>query len=198
MQRDGFLNGRRVDISERNHVVEAILTPILVAAPSAELRRILEGAKENVPDRQVAKVIGVMAELMMDAMRLRPLEEIAEPARRLDVPMIKEFAQGDEQRVIAGRFDAASEQRKDDQAAEERVDPDLDWMLVETRQDFEATCGVMDLMQGAPEELRFVPVPMPPVINKGGEDINDQRGTPRPEQAAKVKEGSVRETAIPG
>ena len=139
MQRDGFLNGRRVDISERNHVVEAILTPILVAAPSAELRRILEGAKENVPDRQVAKVIGVMAELMMDAMRLRPLEEIAEPARRLDVPMIKEFAQRDEQRVIAGRFDAASEQRKDDQAAEKRVDPDLDGMLVETRQDFEAT-----------------------------------------------------------
>jgi hypothetical protein len=51
--------------------------------------------------RNVCEVVGVMAELMMDAMRFGPLENEAEPRWSLDVPMIEEFPDCDENGVIA-------------------------------------------------------------------------------------------------
>ncbi|MFN2623212.1 MAG: hypothetical protein ABR611_10235 [Chthoniobacterales bacterium] len=67
MKRRGFHNRGLVDVAEGEHVVEAILSPIFVAAPAAEPRGVPECPKEHVPDRQVRKVIGVMMELVMNA-----------------------------------------------------------------------------------------------------------------------------------
>ena len=74
MQRRGRLHPRRVDIAERDHVVEPILSPIFIAAALSESGRIFERSEKNVPDRQVGKIIRMMPELMIDAMRFGPLE----------------------------------------------------------------------------------------------------------------------------
>jgi hypothetical protein len=85
-----------MDVAERDHVVEAVFPPILIAAAPPELCGIFESAKEHVPDGQIREVVGVMTELMMNAMGLRALEKVTEPGRRLDVPVIEELADRDE------------------------------------------------------------------------------------------------------
>jgi hypothetical protein len=98
--RELFCAGR-MNIAKDQHVFKAILTPTLVTAASFECLGIFECAKEYVPKWNVREVVGVMAELMMDAMRFGPLENEAEPQGSLDVPMIEEFPDRDENGVIA-------------------------------------------------------------------------------------------------
>ena len=83
-------------VAKRDHVFETIFPPILIAATSAEFCRVFESAKEHVPNRQIREVVGVITELMMNAMGLRALEKVADPRRRLDVPVVEELAGGDE------------------------------------------------------------------------------------------------------
>jgi hypothetical protein len=85
-----------MDVAERDHVVEAVFPPILIAAAPPERCRVFESAKEHVPDGQIREVVGVMTELMMNPMRFRPLENKADPGRRFDIPMIEELPDCDE------------------------------------------------------------------------------------------------------
>jgi hypothetical protein len=162
-----------VDITENEHVVESVLTPRFITAATTEFRRVLECAKENIPDRKVSEIVRVMPELMMYPMRFRPLKDEAEPARRVNIPVVEEFADCDQQRVVTRRGHVATEERIDNQAAQDGVDPNLHRMLVEAGQNLEPARRVMDLVQGPPEELRFVAITMPPIINEGGKEIGD-------------------------
>jgi hypothetical protein len=83
-------------VAKRDHVFETIFSPIIVATAPPKLCRVLEGAKDHVPDREISEVVGVMTELMMNAMGLRALEEVAEPSRCFDIPVIEKFAGCDE------------------------------------------------------------------------------------------------------
>ena len=98
--RELFCAGR-MNIAKDQPVFKAILTPTLVTAASFECLGIFERAKEYVPKWNVREVVGVMAELMMDAMRFGSLENEAEPPGSFDVPMIEEFPYCDENGVIA-------------------------------------------------------------------------------------------------
>jgi len=97
-----------MNITKDQHVFEPILTPNLIAAASTECLGIFECAKEYVPKWNVREVVGVMVELMMDAMRFGPLENEAEPRESFDVPMIEEFPDCDENGVIAGGANAGA------------------------------------------------------------------------------------------
>ena len=101
MQRCELFHAGRMNITKDQHVFEPILTPNLIAAASCESLGIFECSKEHVPKWNVSEVVGVMAELMMDAMRFGPLENEAEPPGSFDVPMIEEFPYCDENGVIA-------------------------------------------------------------------------------------------------
>jgi hypothetical protein len=70
-------------------------------------------------------------------------------------------------------------------------------MLVKAGQDFEAARGVMDLVEGAPEKLRFVPTAMPPIKNKRGKDVNDGGGAPGPKVFAQMKQRPLAEPMVP-
>jgi hypothetical protein len=108
MQRCELFHTGRMNITKDQHVFEPILTPNLIAAASTECLGIFECAKEYVPKRNVREVVGVMVELMMDAMRFGPLENEAEPRGSFDVPMIEEFPDCDENGVIAGGANAGA------------------------------------------------------------------------------------------
>lgn len=51
-------------------------------------------------------------------------------------------------------------------------------MFVKAGQDFEPARGVMQLMQRAPEKLRFVAEAMPPIEDKGGDKVDGERSGP--------------------
>ena len=163
-----------MDIAKCEHVLESIFSPTLVAALAPELFRILECLEKNIPERDVGEIVCVMTELVMDAMRLRSLKDEAEPRGSFDVPVVEEFSERNQDRVIAGGLDAGAKQRVDNQTAEQRIDPDFHRMFVKAGHDFQSSCRMVDLMERAPEKLRFVSIAMPPVIDKGGEDINNQ------------------------
>jgi hypothetical protein len=146
MERRTVRHSRRVHIAKREHVVKAIFPPILVAATSAKLCRVLESSEKHVPDRQVGEVVCVMAKLMVHAVRLWPLEKVTEPLRCFDVPVVKEFSHCDQQRVIRGGHNITAKERVNDQTADERVETDLDWMLVKAGQDLKSARGVMNLV----------------------------------------------------
>ncbi|MEN3368612.1 MAG: hypothetical protein V7609_755 [Verrucomicrobiota bacterium] len=197
MERRTVRHSGRMHIAKSEHVVKAIFPPIFVAAASAKLCRVLEGAEEHVPDRQVREIVGVMTKLMMNAMRLRPLEKVADPGRRLDVPMIEELADCDEQRVVTRGSDVTAEERIDDHAADNGIEPDLHRVLIEAGQDLKPTRRVVNLMQCAPQKSRFVPIAMPPVEYEGGENINDRRRHPRLQVITEMEQGSMVQAAIP-
>src|SRR5438477_3720305 len=79
--RELFCSGR-MNIAKEQHVFESILAPSLITASAFECLRIFECAKKHVPEWDVREVVSVMTELMMNAMRFRPLENKAHPGRR--------------------------------------------------------------------------------------------------------------------
>ena len=90
------------------HVFKAVFPPVLVTAAALELRRIPERAEKNVPDREIRKVVRVMPELMVNAVRFGPLKKKSNPRGSINVPVIEEFADGNRNGVIAGGCDTAS------------------------------------------------------------------------------------------
>lgn len=108
-------------IAEREHVFEAIFAPFLMTASGAEFLRVGEGPEEHVPDGKIGEVIGMMSELMMDAVRFRALENVTKPARRADVPVVENFTQRDADGVVAGRLKIGAEESEDKDAADDGV-----------------------------------------------------------------------------
>lgn len=139
MQWSELLRAGCMNVSKKQHVLESIFAPTVVAAAPLELFRILEGAEHHVPNRNVREVVCVMANLMMNPMGFRPLEDESKPRGRFDVPMIKKFSERDENCVIARGSNAAAEQGIHNQAAQDRIDPDFDGMFVEAGHDFQPT-----------------------------------------------------------
>jgi len=128
-----------VNVAKKQHVSESILAPTLVAALPLEFVWIFKCAKEHVPKWNVRKIIGVVTELMMDAVRFGPLKKVTNPRRRSDVPMVEEFPHRDENGVIAGGADGSAKQRIHNQAAKDGINQNFNRMLVKAGNDFKAT-----------------------------------------------------------
>jgi len=85
-----------IDICEREHGAKLLITAALEAALTPELLRVAEAAEDDVPQRQVGKVVAVQAEAVMHAMRFRPLDQIAQPLWRADIPVLEEGIEAEE------------------------------------------------------------------------------------------------------
>src|SRR2546426_9022272 len=103
MERRKLFCDGHVNISKSEHVLKAIFTPAFIAAGSPKDFRIFECTEENVPKRNIGKVISVVMELMMDSMRLRALENEPKPRRRSNIPVIEKFTDRDEDGVVTRR-----------------------------------------------------------------------------------------------
>ena len=57
---------------------------------------------------------------------------------------------------------------------------------------------MVNLVEGPPEKLGFVSIAMPPIINKGGEKVDDQGGGPVAAVLLQMEERGVSEPSIPG
>ena len=143
--RELFCAGR-MKIAKDQHVFESVLAPSLITASAFECLRIFERAKEHVPEWDVREIVGVMAELMMNPMRFRPLENKANPGRRLDIPMIEELPNCDENGVITSGADAGAKQWIHNQTAQDGINKNFQGMFVKAGNNFQSTSRMMNLM----------------------------------------------------
>src|SRR5689334_3633432 len=94
---------RRVDVGEREHGGQAPVGARVEAAFAEELPRVAERAEQHVPQRQVGEIVVMDAEPMMHAMRLGPLDDVAEPLRRAYVPVLEITVERDQVTNERGR-----------------------------------------------------------------------------------------------
>ena len=111
-----------MNIAENQHVFEPILAPLLVSASAFEYFWIFEGAKKDIPQRDIREIVGVMTELMMHAMRFRSLENEANPGGRFDIPMIEERSHCNQDGVITSGANAGAKQWIQNQAAQNGIE----------------------------------------------------------------------------
>ena len=78
-----------VHILETQHIGQSALCAAGKATVLCESRRFFERIEHAVPDSEIAEVVPAGAELVVDRMVLGPLEEPAQPLRRVDVGMVK-------------------------------------------------------------------------------------------------------------
>jgi len=64
--------------------------------------REIGGAEQHVPDRKIAVVERVETRLVVDAVALRPLDDVAQPVRRPHVPVVEQLGQSPQQHRHAG------------------------------------------------------------------------------------------------
>ncbi len=159
VKRRDALGALVVHVPEGEQVFEAVLPPVVVAARVLEPPGVLERSEHDVEDRQVREVVGVVVVLVVDAVRLGPLDDEAEPVRRRDVPVVEELRHGRHQRVVHARLDRAAQQHVHDARAEQRVHRNLDGVLVERRHDLDPARRVVQLVAQQPEQPRLVPKP---------------------------------------
>jgi hypothetical protein len=114
MQRRQLFCAGRMNIAKKQHVFESILAPPLISASAFEFLWIFERTEEHVPQRNIREVVGVMTELVVNPMRFRSLEDIADPRGRVDVPMIEEFTDRDQNCEIASGAYASTKEWIDD------------------------------------------------------------------------------------
>src|SRR6266446_2448644 len=112
-----------------------------------------------------------MSALMVHAMALGALQDIAQPVRCPDVPMIEKLGKAGGGESEPGARGVQAEQREDDQGREQPVHEDLDRMLVEAGQHLDAGRAVMKLMEPAPEKRDLMARAVPPVVDEGDRDI---------------------------
>ena len=163
-----------MNIASCEHVFEPLLTRCIEAATGRTHSGVSQGPEKRIPKREIGKIIGMVPILVMNPMRLRPLDDNAEPSRCANIPVIKKFGQRGEKRIDRGSSRVAAEQQINNRAAENGVQNNLDGMLIEARNDLDATGGMMELMAKPPEKFRFVPIAMPPIVNECRDEVSDQ------------------------
>ena len=71
-------------------------------------------------------------------------------------------------------------------------------MLIETGHDLKSARGMMNLVQGAPKNLRFVAEAMPPIIDKGREHVGKGGGGGVWQRGREMEKRPVGQPVIPG
>ena len=100
-----------MDVFIRQHRQQLLLLIIVKAAGVLPVARVFPRPKEHVPPHDVSIVVLMTIVLMVDAMHLRPLKDVADPPRGLDVGVIDELAHRGEERVDGARLWVESEER---------------------------------------------------------------------------------------
>ena len=121
---------------------------------ASKLLRVAERPEEHVPERQVRVVEGMHALLVVDAVALGTLEEVAEPVGRPHVPVVDELGQARSGHRPGGGRGPQAHQQVEDRAREHAVGEDLERVLVEAGDDLDALGAVVDLVEDPPEPGR--------------------------------------------
>src|SRR6476620_10982351 len=99
---------------------------------------------------------------MVNAMHLGALEEVANPARSLDICVVEEFARCCAKRVNCPCLQVQTQECINQQASDYRVHDHLERMLVEGGNHLDALRAMVNLMEREPEKVDAMSPAMPP------------------------------------
>src|SRR5688572_22604951 len=80
-------------VSPEQHAQQLSFALAAEPAFARTVARVVEGSEQDVPQRQVGKIVAVMADLVMPAMAFRTLEQEAQPPGRTQVAVIDELGE---------------------------------------------------------------------------------------------------------
>lgn len=115
--------------------------------------RVLIGAEEHIPPYDIAIVVLVTAELVVNPMHLWPLKYVADPAGRSDVGVVEELTNGSKEGVDSARFNGQAQKRVDEQTTDDGVHHHFAGVLVERRDDLKPSGAVVNLVKEAPKHV---------------------------------------------
>ena len=127
----------------------------------------MKGAKENIPDRKIGKVLAVVMHLMVDAVAFLAL-------KKESVPVVEQLGESRDEDCNRGCFRRYATEQVKDRAGENPISDYLNWVLIEAGNDLNPLRAVVHLVKPAPEKRYIVTNPVPPVINKYDGDVPDK------------------------
>jgi len=142
-----------VNVFKHQHIPELFFCPLWKATAIGELRRVLIGAEQTIPKRDIREIVFVHVVLVMNGMKLGGLDKESKPLGRPDVGMVEVLARGAKKVEPESSHHGTSQQRIQHQRAENGVAQYLNGVLIERRQYFNARRRVMDLVKNQPESM---------------------------------------------
>ena len=109
---------------------------------------------------------GLTATLMVNAMRLGPLDEAAQPARRMNNPVLKHGTDG--RRIACGSASLWTQTQHQDHDALQHHDQDFERVGVGRAGHVDTACAVMELVHESPQSVQVVVAATHPVVDEGG------------------------------
>jgi predicted metal-dependent hydrolase len=100
---------------------------------------------------------------VVNAMHLGALEEVADPARSLDIRMIEEFARCCTKRINCTCLQVQTQECINQEASDNRVHDHLERVLVERGDHLDALRAMVNLMEREPQKVDAMSPAMPPV-----------------------------------
>jgi len=185
-----------IDVAEREHLGKLALVVARKTTFRHEFIGVAISAEQAVPERNVGVVVVVYVELVVHRVQLGRLDEILQPARRLEVGVIEELAGRCEEVEPQRAFERAPEHEIQNGGRKRRVRQDLDRVLVERRDGLDPRRRVMHLMEDFPEAL-LVANAMPPVEKERADEPADEAFDHRHLQRREVKQRRAGEQLQP-
>lgn len=150
-------------VAPAQHVDDACRGALVEPLFRGEVLRVLESAEQQVEERQVRIVARVHAALVMTGVAFRPLDDVAEPARRADVGMLEDVEErgrvDDERR----RFRAQAHEQRQAQAEQCGEADYVRGAEPERAIGIQALGAVVHLVERAPQTIRPVHGPVPEI-----------------------------------
>ena len=108
------------------------------------------GAKDTIPNGNIAVIIRMNIELMVDRVKLWRLNEVSQPAGRFDVGVIEILASGREKVVPEAGQQRHPENWEKNYRRQERIHQYFNRVLVKGSEDLNSRRGMMDLVKNDP------------------------------------------------
>ena len=135
---------------------------------------------------------GLTATPMVNAMRLGPLDEAAQPARRMNNPVLKHGTDG--RRIACGSASLWTQTQHQDHDALQHHDQDFERVGVGRAGHVDTACAVMELVHESPQSVQVVVAATHPVVDEGGCKYAQQgapEGSQPPTRKRRVRGDSV-------
>src|SRR5678815_2415498 len=149
------------DVASEQQRSGLLRCPVPEASLGGELRRILEGTEQAIPQREHSVVVRVHTACVVQRMALGSVDHVAEPARRRDREV---HERADREARVGGHTgrERGDSERDADARAERGVDREIERMTVCRPSDVDALGAVMELVPAPPSAKNTRPLASQP------------------------------------
>jgi hypothetical protein len=120
-----------VDVTVLEHIQQLLFLFVVKPARRIPFPRVLIGSEQHIPPDYVTVVVSMAVVLVVYAVHLRTLKEVANPPRGFDIRMVEELADGSASSIESARFDGEPQERVYQKTSNERIDDHFARVFIE-------------------------------------------------------------------